>query len=202
MLAEKNVFDWAASHSCKASFTSSELKRRPHTASLSGPKNRSPRDRDWDCMQEGPTPRNPVSQEFEQCRWQYVGTRRQAVTEHLFTIGLGVGSNWKLQFGTQHLTIPYTAYCCALFQIMFQYYSLWIPGKCEHHFPCRRLTLECLLHCGSRMFPFHALAFSTPGFQTHQATTEQIPQISPRPTPSKFFEFNIHYRPQFDTKKT
>ena len=66
-------------------------------------------------------------------------------------------SNCRLQFGTQHLTIPYTVYCCGPFQIMF---PLWVPENCEHHFSRRRLTLEFFLHWWSRMFLFHGLAFA------------------------------------------
>ena len=70
------------------------------------------------------------------------------------------GLNCRFQFSTQHLTISYTVYCCAPFQIMFQYYTLWVPENCEQHFSRRRLTLEFLFHWWSRMFPFHALAFA------------------------------------------
>ena len=113
MRSEKNVLGWAASHSCTASFTSSpEVNRRPLKASFSGPKNGSPRGRDRDCMQDVPTPWNPVSQEFEECGWQYVGARCHATTEHLTTIGLGVW--FELQVSVRYSASHYTLHCLLL----------------------------------------------------------------------------------------
>ena len=68
--------------------------------------------RDRDCTQDVPTPWNPVSQEFEECGWQYVGARCHATTEHLTTIGLGVW--FELQVSVRYSASHYTVHCLLL----------------------------------------------------------------------------------------
>jgi hypothetical protein len=65
-----------------------------------------------DCMQDGPTPQNPVSQEFEQCGWQYVGGHCHAATEYMSTIGLSVW--FKLQASVWYSASHYTIHCLLL----------------------------------------------------------------------------------------
>ena len=66
----------------------------------------------WDCMQDVPTPWNPVSQEFEDCGWQYVGARCHATTEHLTTLSLGFW--FELQVSVQYSASHCTLHCLLL----------------------------------------------------------------------------------------
>jgi hypothetical protein len=63
-------------------------------------------------MQDGPTPQNPVSQESEQCGWQYVGVHCHAATERLSTIGLSVW--FELQASVWYSVSHYKVHCLVL----------------------------------------------------------------------------------------
>lgn len=75
-------------------------------------------------MQDNPTPRNPVTQEFEQCVCQYVATCFHAATEHLLTVGLSIWLKFQFGYSECHYIV-----CCASFQVNTLYCSVRVLEK-------------------------------------------------------------------------
>ena len=133
MPSEKNVFGWAVSHACTASFSSwSEVNRWPLNASLSEPNGDSLKGRDQDYMEGEPIPQTWVSGGFQLCGQQYADWCCHATTQCLWQLSLAFASNFRLQPVNKHLTVMSAVYCWIPLLLMFQYWALWVPKNCKH----------------------------------------------------------------------
>ena len=162
MPSEKNIFVWALSHACTASFRSwSEVNRRPPQCLLNWTKQVIV----WK-GEIGTTQRVSQCLKLEFLKgFKCVGSSMWTgivMQQHntFWQLSSAFSSNFRLLPVNKHLTVTSTVYCWTPFLIMFQYWALWVPKNCKHQFFCWWLAFELFPDGQLWMFPFHNLAFT------------------------------------------